>query len=1167
MKDITTAENLINIWQDCPEYQEIEKVLTKGLAQEVDGLPPLAQAIWAASLWKKEKKPFLLITPNEEDSQLLQENLLPLVGRKAVLFPSLELLPFEVYAHNIELISQRVSVLSRLARGENLLIVSDIITLSRRLAPADQFLSHHFYLTKGQRYDLINLAYLLVDMGYEREKLVQIPGTFSMRGSLLDIFPIDGQRPLRIEFFDDEVESLRYFDPQNQRSLAYTEELLLIPARELPLNREVRQRGLKALKEDIKKTEKALKGQAKKELQQRFGAFEELLAVDGWDISFNQLLPYFYPQADSLFDYIPQGLVIFSEPDDSKKVLRDLEKERQARYFDLLESGRLLPSFYDNFLSFEDIKNTALKHPILLFCQLPNRTYFPLGIKKQIIARAIPSYHNNLPGLKEDFAYFKQQNYQLIISASSQVRLKRIEEIIKELGFPAVRLIEGQFTAGFESGQLKLAVISEKELLAQEVKRIRRHFPKTSERIENFLDLQVGDYVVHISQGIGIYKGVVRLKVGENERDYLYIQYAGDDKLYLPVDQLDLIQKYIGDDTKKPKLYRLGGNDWQKLKNKVRHAVRDMAQELLQLYAAREKAKGYSFSPDTPWQYEFEDAFPYQETDDQLKALADIKKDMESSRPMDRLLCGDVGYGKTEIALRAAFKAVADGKQVAMLVPTTVLAQQHLHTFSRRFEQYPVKIVCLSRFVTNKELKQNIEKIRAGQADIIIGTHRLLSSDIVFKDLGLLIIDEEQRFGVAHKEKIKSFKANIDVLTLSATPIPRTLHMALVGMRDMSIIATPPQNRRPVQTYVLEYHQKLIKDIISRELSRGGQVYFVHNRVHNIHDIVAELNHLLPDATVAIAHGQMKETELERVMIDFVEGRSDILVSTTIIESGLDIPNVNTLIVDEANCFGLAQLYQLRGRVGRSSRQAFAYFTYRKDRAMTEIAKKRLIAIRDFTELGSGFKIAMRDMEIRGAGNILGPQQHGHIAAVGFDMYCRLLQEEITASSGKAPEHEPVNTILELQLNAYIPDDYLEDSALKVEIYKRIAAALEISHIDELAEELHDRYGMIPKELSSLLMLGKIKALARKLCLLSIIQKKGYIELKFCDFHPLKGEHLLAISSQWDKQITFFNKKDFIIKLNNESFSADATLELLWQFLLFMSKLLDEETEADGLLN
>jgi transcription-repair coupling factor (superfamily II helicase) len=1119
MKKIKVAGDLLKIWNDCDEYWHIARSLCLHKAQEICGLPPVLQAAAAASLWQEQQKPAILVTPDEDSAQLLAENLAPLVGEQVQLFPSLDLLPFEVYAQNIEVIAQRIKVLAALSEGQNLLVVTDIVSLSRKVIPAAEFRAHCLEIVKGETLAIDDLPYILNDMGYEREKLVEIPGTFSMRGSLLDIFPMESERPIRLEFFDDEVESLRFFDPDNQRSLATLDTFKLLPARELVLTKEVRQLCLEGVRLDIEKASKTLKGTSQKSLLERLTSFEELLVNQVWDPSLEQLLPYCYPQAGSLLDYLDDALVFFSEPDHSKSNLCTVEAERLSCYSDLLSEGQLWQGFYDNFKGFNQLANDALQQRVVLFSQLTVDTSIPSWQQVQILARAIPVYHHNWQTLKEDFAYFKKQEYQVVISASSGLRLKRIKEILQDLGVPGVNLIQSQLSVGFESPHLKMALITEKELLEQEGKKKYRHFPKEGKKIENFLDLQKGDYVVHISQGIGIYQGVERLKFKDSERDYLHIQYAGDDKLYLPVDQLDFIQKYVGDDSKAPKLYRLGGGDWQRLKNKVRYAVKEMADELLKIYAAREQAQGFAFSADTLWQMEFEDAFPYQETTDQLRALEEIKQDMEGIRPMDRLLCGDVGYGKTELALRAAFKAVSDGKQVAMLVPTTVLAQQHCHTFEQRFTDFPIKVACLSRFQTAREAKEILRQLAAGDLDIVVGTHRLLSSDVVYKDLGLLIVDEEQRFGVTHKEKIKSLKVNVDVLTLSATPIPRTLHMSLVGMRDMSIIATPPPDRHPVQTYVLEYHDRLIKDVIAREISRAGQVYFVHNHVQDIYDVAGRLETMLPEAKILVGHGQMRERELEQVMMSFVNGEADILVSTTIIESGLDIPNVNTLIVDEADCFGLSQLYQLRGRVGRSSRQAFAYFTYRKDRQMTEIAKKRLIAIRDFTELGSGFKIAMRDMEIRGAGNILGPQQHGHIAAVGFDMYCRLLQKEIAAAGGKAVEHEEINPLLELPVKAYIPDQYLEDASLKVEIYKKIASAQSLTDIDDLAEELLDRYGKKPPQLDNLLRLGKLRVMARVLCITSIIQKLRYdngyyIEIKFADFHPLLGEDFLKVAAK-----------------------------------------------------
>ncbi|MDD2221538.1 MAG: transcription-repair coupling factor, partial [Clostridia bacterium] len=658
------------------------------------------------------------------------------------------------------------------------------------------------------------------------------------------------------------------------------------------------------------------------------------------------------------------------------------------------------------------------------------------------------------------------------------------------------------------------------------------------------------------SQGIGRYLGVERLKVGENARDYLLIQYAGTDKLYLPVDQLDLLQKYIGSEGKAPKLYKLGGSEWQRVKARVRASVRDMAKELLALYAAREAAEGYAFSPDTPWQREFEDRFIYEETPDQLRAIEEIKADMENSKPMDRLLCGDVGYGKTEVAMRAAFKAVSDGKQVALLAPTTVLAQQHFRTFSERFADYPVSIAVLGRFTSSREQKSIVEKMAKGEIDLLIGTHRILSKDVKFKDLGLLIVDEEQRFGVAHKEKIKTLKTNIDVLVLSATPIPRTLHMALAGMRDMSVIETPPAERRPVQTYVLEYFDRLIKDAVQRELSRGGQVYFVHNKIMSIDRLADDLAELIPQARIAVAHGRMPEGELERVMSEFVEGKHNLLVCTTIIESGLDIPNVNTLIVNEADKFGLAQLYQLRGRVGRSERQAYAYFTYRPNHIINETAKKRLLAIRDFTELGAGFKIAMRDLEIRGAGDILGAQQHGHIAAVGFDLYCRLLREEIERGVDESkPVVEEVNTQLDLDINAYIPDSYLADGNLKIEIYKRIAAARSLSELDELRAELLDRYGRIPAALNNLLLLGGLKTYTRALGIAAVSRKGSQIIMRLAQGRELKPESLMGLLAEYPGQICFRQKQDFLIIITVGDLKEREVIDSLMNILSRLSEL------------
>ena len=1155
---------LLRIWREAEEYTDIRDAVRAGRATGLSGLPAAAKAAFAAALYGELSHPALIITAQEDEARIIYENIRPFLKDKALYFPLMELLPFEVYARNIELTAERIAALSALSRQEKPLVVTSINAILRRLPPPALFAEQHICLQAGMLMQPADLAVRLADIGYEKSKLTEIPGSFSLRGSIVDIFPLTALSPSRLEFFDDELESIRCFDPATQLSQETRTNLLITPARELPLTGEACARAEKTLAAEIAQTAQNLDGSAKTQLLEIFNPLQEYLKQGIWQMGMESLLCFFYPEAGSLLDYLPQNdsLLILSEPLQIKNQVQLQQTERELSYCDMLETGKLLPSFYYNFLDYEQLlKQFKIRRPVLLEQLEGYLSDIKVRQAWQIQARDLPSYAHNPQQFPADCRRFAAKKHRVFISASSETRLKRVNEIIRDAGFPAVNIIRAAFNKGYESDTLALTLITEQELFAQESKRKARRLYSGGGKIENFLDLQPGDYVVHITQGIGRYIGVERLVVEDISRDYLLIIYADDDKLYLPVDQLDLIQKYIGNEGAPPKLYKLGGGEWQRVKARVRANVRDMARELLQLYAARAAAQGFAFSADSNWQQEFEDAFPYEETPDQLRAIEDIKEDMESTKVMDRLLCGDVGYGKTEIALRAAFKAVMDGKQVALLAPTTVLAQQHQRTIAERFSTYPLKTACLSRFATPAEQKKLVNALANGEIDIMVGTHRLLSADVKYRDLGLLIVDEEQRFGVTHKEKIKALRGNVDVLTLSATPIPRTLHMALAGMRDMSIIATPPQDRRPVQTYVLEYQERLISEAILRELARGGQVYFVHNRVYNIYEQGALLQQMLPKARISVAHGQMQEKELERVMVEFVEGGSDILLCTTIIESGLDIPNVNTLIVDEADRFGLAQLYQLRGRVGRSERQAFAYFTYRRDKIVNETAQKRLIAIRDFTELGAGFKIAMRDLELRGAGNILGPEQSGHIMAVGFDLYCKLLQEEMAIQAGQSPQREEaISTQLELQLNAFIPNSYIEDSGLKVEVYKRVAACENLNEVDELAAELVDRYGLPPAPVGNLLLLGKVKALAKQFDILSVIQKAAHIELKFADGHPLTGQHLLRLLAAWEKRLSFTDKKGFSILLHTDDISAPISrVELLLKLLIEL-----EETVFGG---
>ncbi|MFW5787875.1 MAG: transcription-repair coupling factor, partial [Halanaerobiales bacterium] len=750
-------------------------------------------------------------------------------------------------------------------------------------------------------------------------------------------------------------------------------------------------------------------------------------------------------------------------------------------------------------------------------------------------------YHSQLDMLSSNLKELLNKNYKIIITLNTKNKVNRFKEFLEEKNIPVcvdkereicpkqVNLMIGSFSEGFVIEDINLVIYTEKEVFGKPQKKKRKlaDLEKGIE-ISSLNELKVGDYVVHENHGIGKYKGIKTLEVQDQHQDYLVIQYADEDKLYVPTEHVDLVQKYIGADQKPPKLYKLGGSEWKKVKQRVKSSVREMAIGLLELYAERETIDGYAFSPDTVWQKEFEDVFPYQETPDQIQAIEDVKKDMESNTPMDRLLCGDVGYGKTEVAIRAAFKAAMDQKQTAVLVPTTILAQQHFNTFRERIDKYPINVEMISRFRSKSEQKKVLKKLARGKVDIIIGTHRLLSKDVVFNDLGLLIIDEEQRFGVSHKEKLKDLKRNVDVLTLTATPIPRTLHMALVGVRDMSVIETPPENRYPIRTYIREFNKDLIKETIRREMNREGQVYFVHNRVEDIDKKAAMISDLLPEARVAVAHGQMNENKLEKIMFDFYNKEYDVLVCTTIIENGLDIPNVNTIIINRAENMGLAQLYQLRGRVGRSNRVAYAYLLYQKDRVLSEVAEKRLKAIKEFTNLGSGFKIAMRDLEIRGAGNLLGAEQHGHIASIGFSLYCKLLESAIEELKGE-DKTEDIEIEVNLSIDAYIPEEYITDSKQKIDIYKKIKRARSESKIIDIVDELLDRFGDPPQVVMNLIEITRIKITARKLNIEKINEENGVIKCYFSNMNDINGEAVVKLVDEYQNRIKIRSSRKPVI--------------------------------------
>ncbi len=1109
----------------------------------VYGVGESQKAFLAAGIKRRHARPMLVITSNSLSAKMFKNDLsFFLSSEKILYFPSGEILPYEVAAYSPELLAQRLTVLDSLSRGECPVVVCSIDAMFMKLIPPEVFKRCILSIQVGMSIELNELEKNLVYMGYERVNTVEGKGQFGVRGGIIDVYPYTADNPYRIELFGDEVDSIRVFDVMDQRSIDKIEEMKIPPANELVLNDEVRNEGRLKILEELEKRCESFEGVGKiKEAQnlrdkitKQLAQLEETLYFEGMEL----YISYFYHKLSTILDYFYESpLVILDEPRKIAESAESFLTENHETYKTLLSKGEILASQSNIYYSFNELMDILSSHQHLQFALLPQSSeLFEPDRIVSVSAKTMHAFHGKLDLLLEEVKSLKQNGYCIIILSGTTERGERLKESLEERQLEVllkedvtkevikrgqVIITPGTIEKGFEFSDIKLAVISDKEAFGKaKRKRITRK-QTTRNVMAAFADLNEGDYVVHASYGIGKYVGIQRLKVENTYKDYVCIKYAGDDKLYIPTDQMHLIQKYIGLEGKAPKLSKLGSSEWSRIKSRVKASIKEMADELLKLYAARGAIEGHAFSPDTPWQKEFEDLFPYEETPDQLQAIAQVKADMEKPKPMDRLLCGDVGYGKTEVALRAAFKAVMDGKQVGVLVPTTILAQQHYTTFTDRFSPFPVRIEVISRFKSPKEQRQILQDLKQGRVDIIIGTHRLLQKDIKFKDLGLLIVDEEQRFGVAHKEKLKQMKKSVDVLTLTATPIPRTLHMSLSGVRDMSIIETPPEDRYPVQTYVVEYNEGLIRDAILREIGRNGQVYYVFNRVEYIDKEASRLAQLVPEARIGVAHGQMPEHQLEQVMMQFLNGDFDVLVCTTIIESGLDIPNVNTLIVIDADKMGLAQLYQLRGRVGRSNRQAYAYITYRRNKILSEVAEKRLQAIKEFTEFGSGFKIAMRDLEIRGAGNLLGPQQHGHMVSVGYELYCKLLDQTVKELKGEKIKEE-VDPTVDLKVDAYIDETYIRGSEERIDFYKRIAAAESTEEINDLEEEIEDRYGEMPEATRNLFGIARIKVVAKSLKIASIIKHQNRIEftVQQGDFNLEQFKPLVDL---YRRRITFYS--------------------------------------------
>ena len=1117
------AEVFANPLVDLAEYTDMKQDLDKGKGPvQISGVTD-SQKVHVMHELSKDNPWRLVVTYDDTRAKEIFDDF-SYFEPNTWLYPARDLLFYSSDIHGNLLTRQRMQVFKHLLEDEGGVVVTTVDGLMDHLLPLSRIKESCLNIMVGQTLDMEEIKHLLTGMGYERMGQVDGMGQFSVRGGILDVFPLTEEVPVRIELWGDEVDSIRSFDAESQRSIQQMDEVTIYPAAELILTKEHIEEGILRLEADEKKQEKAFRDQKKPEEAQRIrravGELVESLK-EGFDVqTLDAYIRYFCKDTVSFLDYMKKvgakvtlvssgvarktaekkqtsGLaLILDEPQRMKEKAETVETEFRESMSHRLEQGYILPGQADLLFSSKTVlADCHTPHSIFmtgLDQRLPGMT--PKA-KYSLTGKNLNSYQNSFEILIKDLTKWKKDGYRVVLLSASRTRASRLAGDLREYDLRAfcpedagrpvapgeIMVTYGKLHKGFEYPLIKFVVITEGDMFGVEKrKKKRKKYNYEGKKISSFSELSVGDYVVHESHGLGIYKGIEKIEQDHVIKDYIKVEYGDGGNLYLPATRLEVIQKYAGADAKVPKLNKLGGTEWTKTKTKVRTAVREIAKELVELYAARQDAEGFQYGPDTVWQKEFEEMFPYDETDDQLTAIDDTKRDMESKKIMDRLICGDVGYGKTEIALRAAFKAVQEEKQVVYLVPTTILAQQIYNTFVQRMKDFPVRVDMMSRFRTPGEMKKTVEGLKKGYVDIIVGTHRVLSKDVQFKNLGLLIVDEEQRFGVTHKEKIKQMKQNVDVLTLTATPIPRTLHMSLIGIRDMSVLEEPPVDRVPIQTYVMEYNDEMIREAIHRELGRGGQVYYVYNRVNNIDEVANHVASLVPDANVAFAHGQMNEHQLEKIMLDFINGEIDVLVSTTIIETGLDIPNANTMIIQDADRLGLSQLYQIRGRIGRSNRTSFAFLMYKRDKMLKEDAEKRLQAIREFTELGSGIKIAMRDLEIRGAGNILGAEQHGHMEAVGYDLYCKMLNEAVIALKGGQEEEETFETVVDCDIDAFIPDGYIKNEYLKLDVYKRISAIETDDEYMDMQDELIDRFGDIPKSVDNLLRVAELKAMAHR---------------------------------------------------------------------------------------
>lgn len=1108
-----------------------------------------------AAHMSKEKSQSIIIVPTYVRAQRLAGDLSFFVKDKDILvLPEEEQVFLRYEAKNHDRLIERMKALKALRTGQPVIVIAPVSAAIKKISPHKAFEEKVIKLKLSDISDLEKLKADLVAMGYEFSVTVENHGQFSVRGGIIDIFTPDNDNPYRIELFGDEVDSIRTFNKDTQRSIENLKYVEIYPAEQLTIESESFEKAGKAIAKEYEKQSKKLEisnpEASGKLIELKNSICEYIENVSNLQLLENYI-HYFYDDTEFIWNYMDDGRVMLDDPERIFEILEIRENELKEDFKVLLERGEAVPKDSALITGTANLKEILEKRDTVIFTPFPKRVK---GIDSfdeihNINSRQMISFSGNLTLLENEIKSYLKRSYKISIVSNSDARLDNLREMLSRINnSDRISFEKGTLSNGMDFPEEKHCWISENDIFKYSKKHKRRKaFKDKGQKIHSFSEMKTGDYVVHINHGIGKFVGIEQLKVQGEKKDYIKIKYAGNDMLYVPVEQMDLVQKYIGNDQAAPKINKLSGGEWKATKAKAKAAVAVFAKDLIDLYAKRKMEKGYSFSKDTVWQKDFEDSFPYEETDDQLRATEEIKSDMEKPFPMDRLLCGDVGFGKTEVAARALFKCVSDGKQAAVLVPTTILANQHYYTLKERFEKFPFNVEVLSRFKTPAQQKTIVSKLKSGEIDLIIGTHRLLSKEIEYKDLGLLVVDEEQRFGVEHKEMIKQLKKNIDVLTLSATPIPRTLNMSLTGIKDMSLIEEPPEERYPVQTYVMEQDDRVIRDIIERELSRGGQVYVVYNRVKGIYQLAERIENLVPEARIVVGHGQMNEHALEDAMMSFINGENNVLIATTIIESGIDIPNANTMVIVDSDRYGLSQLYQLRGRVGRANRQAYAYMMYQKDKVLTETAEKRLKAIREFTEFGSGFKVAMRDLEIRGAGNMLGNEQSGHLVNVGYELYCKMVDDAVRALEGEIVNDESrEEATVELKASAYIPERYISDEATKLQMYKKIASIRTSDDEDEILDELLDRFGDVPAPCINLIKISHIRYLADLLAITELKQVGNKVVLNFSAENPLSGFALLNATERFGQKLFIHGGKQPFLRLSiNEKKNLDETLELL----------------------